>query len=431
MGNDGLRHAWSLTALLLLALFWVISPLPARAENSEIARLVSAGRPDLARWLLMQTQPSPAGLMFFEAQVQKHLGHLDAAIAILRAVLRLQPDHLDAQRELAHCLYLARLDREAADRLRALAEQDRTPRLQSQYRAMLRSLRDRRPWRVDLDLNLVRSSNANRGGNSAQLETDAGTFDIPEDDRARPATGLRLGVLGRARLVRWQSAELVLNADAAITVGSAPIGPRYETGLELALHTGTKDSTASFSGFERRDWRAGVLRSVRKGAAFEWGRVVAEDLSIAIEGELETRQYPESLYSSGDYSSLAVSATRAFTHNFDARAFLKTSRYSARADHHSYAGLEAGAEFTRRWASGLEASLEVSTGQRAYVGDYPLFSYPRDDGFLRGSFTVTSGKSLVGDFRPRLGCEAVRNRSNIGLHAYRATDCWIEFVRSF
>ena len=78
------------------------------ARDNDISRLLTFGQVDAARAILEAGDPSPADRLFFDARLLKSQAKLTAAIALFRQVLQIEPNRMNARRELAHTLLLNR-----------------------------------------------------------------------------------------------------------------------------------------------------------------------------------------------------------------------------------------------------------------------------------------------------------------------------------
>ncbi|RZO39217.1 MAG: tetratricopeptide repeat protein, partial [Rhodobacteraceae bacterium] len=101
-------HRFGLILGLIVGFSTASLGLAENLRDNDISRLLTFGQVDAARELLEASDPSPADRLFFDARLLKSQAKFTAAIALFRQVLQLEPNRMNARRELAHTLLLNR-----------------------------------------------------------------------------------------------------------------------------------------------------------------------------------------------------------------------------------------------------------------------------------------------------------------------------------
>ena len=116
----------------------------ARDTDMQSTQLLQAGRVAAAEAIFDRDTRSRADQLFFDARVHKLRGDLDAAIALFREILRIDPNHLNALRELAHTLMLNHEDVAARHHFETLLDVDSNPEMRAGYQGFLDRIAARR-----------------------------------------------------------------------------------------------------------------------------------------------------------------------------------------------------------------------------------------------------------------------------------------------
>ena len=107
---QGLRLLYCFRFILVLLISLSIASFGSAetVRDNDISRLLTFGQIGAARAILEASDPSPADRLFFDARLLKSQAKLTAAIALFRQVLQIEPNRMNARRELAHTLLLNR-----------------------------------------------------------------------------------------------------------------------------------------------------------------------------------------------------------------------------------------------------------------------------------------------------------------------------------
>lgn len=401
------------------------------AEDSEISRLITAGNVAEAKAILDATNPSEADKVFFVARVLKSRGQYEQAIAGFRRVLQLDPKHLNARRELAHTLLLARDYDDAEAQFKRLTATDPNPRMQEGYDRFLGVIRANKPFGFSGYASVLPSSNLNRGTDNTAFDTALGSFVIDPSSRAQPGTGVELGASVFLRMDLDEGQRLQFDLSAAIQ--------HYPTGGYDSL-----SGTLSARFDQRTDWGGWYLNpfvnaSLRddSGDLRAPGLRVGADYTITPKDRVnvalshEYRFFPEAAYREGGFSSAVVS----YSHQVDPSLAFSLGyafeRSRPQAAHLQYDGHKGFARVSKSWDGGLITGAGVEAGMRGFVGNFPLTTSPRDDLFYKLDATVSHSKFTIMGFLPQVGCSYTVNGSNVAFYDYAATDCRAGLTRDF
>ena len=187
---------------LISLIIWVATASLGWAESArdnDISRLLTFGQVDAARAILEAGDPSSADRLFFDARLLKSQAKLTAAIALFRQVLQIEPNRMNARRELAHTLLLNRDFGPAEFHFNQLLQIDENPKMRDGYRRFLAMIRRHKPFGVSGYFSMLPSTNVNRGTAETVFQTSIGEFAIDESSQAMSGLGLVVGFSGYGR----------------------------------------------------------------------------------------------------------------------------------------------------------------------------------------------------------------------------------------
>ena len=134
-------HRFGLILGLIVGFSTASLGLAENLRDNDISRLLTFGQVDAARELLEASDPSLADRLFFDARLLKSQAKFTAAIALFRQVLQLDPNRMNARRELAHTLLLNRDFEPAEFHFNQLLRIDENPNMRDGYRRFLAMIR--------------------------------------------------------------------------------------------------------------------------------------------------------------------------------------------------------------------------------------------------------------------------------------------------
>ena len=132
-------------------------------DTSNISRLISTGQIEAARIALEAEDPSQADRVFFEARILKAQGRLPEAINAFRQVLQIDPNYINARRELAHTLLLNRDYGPSRFHFLQLLKIDPNDQMRNGYREFINVIDQRKPVGFSGYFSILPSTNVNRG----------------------------------------------------------------------------------------------------------------------------------------------------------------------------------------------------------------------------------------------------------------------------
>lgn len=162
------------------------------AESPGISRLISTGQIEAARIVLEAQSPSEADRLFFEGRVLKAQRKFPEAIRVFRQVLQIDPNYINARRELAHTLLLNRDYGPAEYHFDALLQIDQNEQMRDGYRGFLNVIEQNKPVGFSGYFSLLPSTNVNRGTANTVFDTTLGQFVIDPNSQAESGVGVQL-----------------------------------------------------------------------------------------------------------------------------------------------------------------------------------------------------------------------------------------------
>lgn len=429
--------------IAIAVIFFANGTASAQNIDSAISQLISVGKVKEAQELLNASNPSINDKVFFIGRVLKARREYAKAIAVFREILIREPGYLNARRELAHTLLLARQFEVAEFHFKQLQEVDPSPQMQQVYRRYLQVIANNKPYGISGSFAVVPSTNVNRGTSLSEFEDGFGNAQISEDSKAKSGIGLQLGLSGYFRKILDRKSRLTFNwsllglkyRDKDFDTAMARLSATYEKTTEWGRW--------SVSPYVRNDWARQDVK-VEAETVSEFGtKTRSVGLQFAVQRKLsprdtltlsatgEARDYPVADYQNGPFYNLSASFSRRLRPDLTYTVGLSADRSLPRLDHLKYDGLKASASVGKIWSSGLQTSFGVNVGTRAFSGDYIFRDYPRSDDFWGVSVSLFSPKLVIRGLAPRLSCSYTRNRSNIEFFVYDVRECQISLTRNF
>ena len=280
------------------------------ANDSAISRLISAGQFEAAQTALEAGNPTETDRLFFAGRILKAQGRFQEAIDVFREILRLDPDYINARRELAHTLLLNRDYGPAEYHFETLLRIDRNDRMRGGYRRFLDVIHRNRPVSVSGHFSLLPSTNVNRGTDNTAFDTVFGRFVIDDEGRTDSGVGIQAGLSGHFRNPTSSKGRMALHWSVS--------GIRYEderydsdTGsISISHERAVQSGIWSISPYIRGTWRAddadNDAKGLRFGIAHRPDALHQLDFSLA----REYRSYPLQDYRNGTFSTMSFRLSR-------------------------------------------------------------------------------------------------------------------------
>lgn len=400
-------------------------------NTASLARLINAGDFQAAQVQLMAQNPTAADRRFFEGLILKSQRRFDAAIAAFREVLRLDPNYLNARRELAHTLLLNKDYGPAQYHFEALLAIDQNPQMRSGYRRFLNVIHENKPIGFSGYVALVPSSNVNRGTNNTVFDTTLGQFVIDSTSQAVTGVGAQVGVSGFLRHVINPVSRISLNWNATAT--------RYEDTdfnstsgvVDLKYERLTDKGGWSISPYARKTLRADDADNDARGLTFALRHRLSDRTQFSGSLTRETRRYDLQDYQNGPFSAMNAGLRYQVTPSLSVSGGLGLEYSRPEAEHLKYDGAKLTLGLSRSWQGGTQANFGLEYGRRDFIGVYPLTTAPREDQFYKVSVGVQNSRINWGGFTPRVTCSHSINTSNVAFFDYDATECNAQLSRNF
>ncbi|SNR88935.1 surface lipoprotein assembly modifier [Puniceibacterium sediminis] len=423
--------------IALFFLLWIAGlclPDLAAARGSkdiEILQLINDGRYDAARELLSAQTPSDADRAFAEARILKVQRRLREAINAFRLTLQIDPNYIEARRELAHTLLLNQQYDAAEFHFKALLDIESNESLREGYRRFLIVIDRNKPMGVTGHFSLIPSTNINRGTTQTLFDTTSGVFVIDSDSRASSGVGTQLGISGYFRNRTGPNSRVTLNWRLVGTHYEDTIHDNATGAVSLTYERVSEAWQWYVSPFFSLTWREDDADFDTKGARVGLTRPLSNKYTLYLSGSHEYRNYQNQVYKNGDYSLISLSLSRQINPSLMLNGGLAFEFNNTAAPHLRYYGRKVFAGISKSWQGGLQTSSSAEFGSRNFVGDFPVLASPRDDTYHALSFGVSNTRIEFGGFTPRLSCSYTTNESNVVFYEYKSTECLVSISKNF
>ena len=401
------------------------------AESPNISRLISTGQIEAARVALEAGNPSQADRVFFEARVLKAQHRFPEAIQTLRQVLQIDPNYINARRELAHTLLLNRDYGPARFHFEELLKVDHNNQMLDGYRGFLNLIDQNKPVGFEGHFSILPSTNVNRGTTNTVFDTNLGQFVIDSNSQAESGVGVQLGFVGYFRHLTSPTSRISLNWGVSDT--------RYEEerynstvgNLAVSYEQITQAGSWFLSPYLRKTWRGDDADNNARGLRFGLTHRLDDQNRLGFSFSHEYRDYAVQDYQDGTFTSTSFSLSRQINASLSISGGLGFERNAPEATHLQYDGNKLFAGISKSFEGGLQTGFGLEYGFRNFVGAYPLTSSPRKDDFYKISFDIQHSRIDIRGFTPRLLCSHTVNMSNVVFYDFSASECQATISRNF
>lgn len=400
-------------------------------NNPNISRLISTGQIEAARVALEIENPSQADRVFFEARILKAQRRFPEAIRTFRQVLQIDPNYINARRELAHTLLLNRDYSPARFHFEELLKLDQNDQMRDGYRGFLNVIDQNKPIGFGGYFSILPSTNVNRGTTNTVFDTNLGQFVIDPNSQAESGVGVQLGVSGYFRHLTSPMSRISLNWGIS---GTKYEEERYNNAvgnLALLYEQITQSGSWFVSPYLRKTWREDDADNNARGLRVGLTHRLNDQNHLGFSISHEYRDYAVQDYQDGTFTSTSISLNHQINPSLSISGGFGFERSAPEANHLKYHGRKLFAGVSKAWEGGLQTSFGLEYGIRDYVGDYPLTYSPRDDDFYKISIGVQHSRIDIQGFTPRLSCSHTINQSNVVFYDYNATECQATISRNF
>lgn len=418
-----LRSRLLYTTTLLLSFYFPAAD--AQTVDLQISRLINSGQIESAERILEASNPDDIARLFFAGRVYKVLRKFPAAIAIFREILKRDPNHINAKRELAHTLLLAGEYEDADTYFQELLSTDNNEAMQEGYRRFINVIERNKPSGIGLQISLLPSSNINKGTNNTVFDSEFGDFVIDPSMQVESGIGVQFEFFGFFR--QPVSSQSNVQLDWALS-GAKYRNETYDSAtslLSISYEKRTSNGHWSLEGYGRYMWRKGGEDISILGGKYEFGQMLSPINSFALSLMHEYRSYPLSGYQDGPFTSGVISITHQIGTSFSISGGIRSEQSHPIAEHLQYISNTAYGRISKTWSEETQTTVGIHAGRRDFIGVYPLTSSSRVDTYSGVNFSVYNTRINFRGFTPKLSCAFTSNSSNVSIFDYDVTDCHI------
>lgn len=416
------------TLLLLVVIF---SQADAQSLDSKISRLINLGQIEYAESLLEASNPDEVDRLFFAARVLKALRKYLVAIEMFEEILERDPYHINAKRELAHTLILAKDFNNAEEYFQELLLEDNSETMRNGYRRFLSVINENKPFAVNLQFSLLPSSNINKGTSNTVFNSAVGDLIIEPSLQADSGVGARIEISGFFRHLVSPISKVELSWSLSGTKYGNELHNRTENSLAVSYENSTSNGRWSFEGFAKNALLNGGSETNTLGGEFKFSKAWTNDNSVAFSILREYRNYPLSTYRNGPFTTGAISMTHLIEPGLSVSGGLRSELSLPDAKHLQYVGYESFATIAKIWSGGTHSTIGFLIGERKFSGNYPLTNTPRLDSYYGFNFSLKNSRLQYYGFTPTLSCVSNSNRSNVSIFEFESVDCSVGISKEY
>ncbi len=363
-----------------------------------------------------------------QARVLRASGEYDAAVDILRQLLRAHPKDTGVREELGYVLILDGQMAAAQYQFEILRERSSDPQLRGLYSAVLRRIIGERPVGINVIFGATPTTNLNHGTDNTNQDNDVlGVGDITPESRRISGWKGRIGLRGYVRGNIGTKGRVVFDWRAQRYLYSTLYEPETETELGLSFSQVNLQSDIGVRVFrtDRRRVRGDYSRT---GVTFFGGKETAPGKRINGFLQFSTLNVEDNDGKEGLQTILDVGYTLTPTPAFAYRFGFQAARVNANTDLHSYSSLAATLQVNTAFRGGYELSTQMIAGMRHFDRD---LDFSREDSFANISVTVFNSRFSVGGVVPKLTCNLATTKSNVALFEADSRACGVSLSRRF
>ena len=417
--------------LVLLVMSSVNFAKASPAMDSATSHLINQGKFREAKELLEKSNPSKADRLFLEARVLKAHARFKETVAKLREVLRIEPSHINAKRELAHTLMLLKDYDVAEFHFKELMEVDKNTDMRDSYQNFIGSIQRNKPFGYSVGFAALPSTNVNRGSINQYFDTTLGRFVIDDDSKAESGVGAQISGSAFYRHQINKTDRIVLSGFVAGNLYANDEFDSLSNRLSINFEKRKSDWYFALGPYFQRNWKNDDSSNSVPGVQFAVGKRINEKWSALFSSLYEYRFYDIQDRNDGGYVSGTASVTRHFGPTLAVSAGLGLERSNPKKEYARYNGVKAVLQASKQWKGGLFTSAKLEGTERFYDNNFPLLGYERRDDVLKVSGTVGHNAISYKGFTPRLTCAYTYNQSNVSLYEYTAAECQVGLTRNF
>ncbi|MBU2991667.1 porin family protein [Octadecabacter sp. 1_MG-2023] len=365
---------------------------------------------------------------FSQAQMLRQTGDYDAAIEMLRSILRDKPNNISIREELGYALLLDGQLAAAQYQFEILKERSAISEQRALYIAVLRRITAERPIGVSAILSYAPTSNLNQGTDNTTLTTNVlGTGVIAPESRRISGWEGRIGLRGYIRGNIGNNGRIVFDWRGERHFYSTLFSP--ETEIEVGL-TASRNYLAG--DFGARVFR--IERDRERGDYARTGLSVFATRQIApsqhIDGFVQFSDLKSERTTSGDglLTQVSLGYTIAPNPASTVRFGLLIEHTNTELDAQSYVSQAATLNASTAFQGGYELSGQAMAGHRQFDS---ALGFAREDAFSSLSVTIYNSQYSFSGLVPKLTCTMTSTSSNVALFDVQAQTCGIALSRRF
>lgn len=404
-------------------------------------QVVERSHPDLIEKVLniYRTFPNqdPILVLFAEAQIAKHRGDLESAIAFYRQILALRPDLTPVRIQLAISLFNTQQDNAAQDQFDKASSDANLPEhvrgLVNQYKL---ALDQRDDWQATLSANYLRDENVNNVSSDSQIE---GT-QFRKGSSMLPRTAHGIGYyFGLERDFNLFNAHY-------LHIENMLYGKNYWDAHDyddvtnrtyLGYTHKSADKKWSVLPFYERQWYGNHRYKWVSGMRGEFNQWLSPNWQISTVFEYGKERYHQN---SGLDGNVKIASFTLLWRPIPSRYFwsgLDFTRDSTRVKHYSYDLKTVRIGWGEEWDWGISSRLSFSASRRDYkdnlvLGSVFSFNKARQDEIYHFNATVWKRDWHLWGITPKLNYHWRKQHSNFdSLYSYSDKSVNVLFEKTF
>lgn len=404
----------------------------AAPDEVRIASLIRSGNVQAAFNELQNSNPKIEDILFFRGLVAQSNQDYVQAVSFFNKALSVNPNHLNARRELANTLFMQGRYRQAEQAFVELIEVDNTPNMGRIYNEYIRNIHEQKPIGVTGHFSILPSSNLNRGTKNLIFDSSIGDFVIDPESQAKSGIGVRGGLSGYFRLPSNSESRNALTWGLIGTVYEESEHNTVTGNLRFSHQSQIDDATTIGWGiYARYTWRDDNADNSALGVNLNLAHAITQQDTISLNLQHEQREYYHQPHNTGPFSSLRLGFSHQQNASLSYNFGLTASQRTTNAPHSAYSGLEMTVGIDKAWSGGLITGFSVNAGFRDYEADFPLAGKARADEFYGVTASIQNNEWNFQGFTPRVSCSYLRSGSNIEFYDYSVSECSLSINKRF
>ena len=287
---------------------------------------------------------------------------------------QVDPNHINAQRELAHTLMLHERYEIAERHFEALLKIDQNEHMRDDYRAFLRRIDQNKPRRISGHFSFLPSTNVNRGTTHSVFDTTRGLFVINPESQAESGIGIQFGLSGHFRRL--------VNPQSRISLNWGITEKQYE---QEVFNSSTKSVAISYEKLTNKgDWFISPYHRITRrkddgdndATGLHWGLSRRLDLKNQLIFSVKHEYihfFNNRSYKDGPFSAFSASLNHQVNPGFAISGGVGFEQSGPEASHLQYDAHKLFSSLVKKWKGGLQTKFGVELGKRNFSGVVEIF----------------------------------------------------------